>query len=67
MWTTISPAMAITIARQQTVDEVRESRRQKAARTAAQSADVRAKGRHRARRHSRAFWSVHVRHHHAAH
>ena len=64
MWM-FSPAMATTIARQQTIDDVRESRRLKAARSNAQPATVPAKGRHRARRHTRAFWSVHLHSHHA--
>lgn len=63
MWMTISPAMATTIARQQALDEVRESRRLKAARSAARPAPETDRPRHRARRHSRAFWSVHVRGH----
>ncbi len=66
MWTTISPAMATTIARQQTVDEIRQSRRLKAARISAKPASEAAKPKHRARRHRRAFWSVHL-HGHAAH
>jgi hypothetical protein len=66
MWMTISPAMATTIARQQTIDEVQESRRLKAARTSAQPASETSKPKHRARRHRRAFWSVHL-HGHAAH
>jgi hypothetical protein len=64
MWM-MSPAMAITVARQQTIDEVRQSRKLKVARIAARQATVPARGRHRARRHTRAFWSVHLHSHHA--
>ena len=56
MWT-ISPAAATSIARQQTIDEVRQSRRERAARFTPEPDDE-PHGRHKAPRRTRALRSV---------
>ena len=61
MWM-ISPAVAKTIARQQTIDEVRESRRGRATRFTPEP-DSEPRRRHRVRRRSHALRSVGLRKH----
>ena len=58
LWT-ISPAMATAIAREQTIDAVRERRRTRAVRISPEP-DTDKAGRHRAPRRLRAFWGVHL-------
>jgi hypothetical protein len=57
MW---SPAVATAIARQQTIDAVRESRRLRPARFTPEP-DKDPRGRHKTRRRARAFWIVDLR------
>jgi hypothetical protein len=59
MWMMISPAVATSIARQQTIDDVKESSRLRAQRFAPEpDGDIAPrKRRHRVRRRPRAFWT----------